>query len=120
MVRRLNEHFGTSFKEFGHSEQNVRECFELVRERPTLWTTLLAFESGLVTLDQLRSAWPERPRQPPKGESRETWMPSAGRERTKTALRQRWRQQDLTDLRRGAELAYRSFLADPGAASTGR
>jgi hypothetical protein len=120
VVRRLNKHFGTSFQEFIHSEENLRECFELVRERPALWTTLLAFESGLVTLDQLRSAWPDRPRQPQQGEARETWMPSPERERTKTALRQRWRQQDLADLRRGAELAYRSFLADPGAASTGR
>jgi hypothetical protein len=119
LVRRLNKHFGTSFKEFVHSEENLRECFELVRERPALWTTLLAFESGLVTLDQLRSAWPDRPRQLQE-ESRETWMPSAERDRTKTALRERWRQQDLVDLRRRAELAYRSFLADPGAASTGR
>ena len=81
---------------------------------------MLAFESGLVTLDQLRNAWPDRPRQPQQGEARETWMPSAERERTKTALRQRWRQQDLADLRQGADLAYRSFLADPGAAPTGR
>jgi hypothetical protein len=120
VVRRLNERFGTSFKEFVYSEENLRECFDLVRERPTLWTTLLAFESGLVTLDQLRSAWPDRPRRPRQGESRETWMPSAERDRTKEALRQRWRQQDLADLRREAEVAYRSFLADPGAASTGR
>lgn len=120
VVRRLNEHFGTSFKEFIHSEENLRECFELVRERPTLWTTLLAFESGLVTLEQLRNAWPDRPRQPHQGEARETWMPSAERDRTKTALRQRWRQQDLADLRQGAELAYRSFLADPRAVPTGR
>jgi hypothetical protein len=120
MVRRLNSHFGTSFKEFVHSEGNLRECFNLVRERPTLWSTLLAFESGLVTLDELRSAWPRRPQRPQGPVSRETWMPSTERERTKAALRERWRRQDLAKLRSAAEAAYREFVAEVGAASTGR
>jgi hypothetical protein len=31
-IRRVNEKFGTSFKEFEHTEENVKRCFELIDE----------------------------------------------------------------------------------------
>jgi hypothetical protein len=34
VIRRLNEPFGTSLREFVHTEANMRECFELIKERP--------------------------------------------------------------------------------------
>ena len=118
VVRRLNERFGTSFKEFEHTEANMRECFELIEERPTLWRTLLGFESGLVTLDELRSARQRLERGPEQPGMREAWVPSAEREQSKSALRERWQQAHLIELRRRAEVAYRRFLAGPGGTVT--
>jgi hypothetical protein len=33
VIRELNDRFGTSFKGFDHTEENVRRCFELIEER---------------------------------------------------------------------------------------
>lgn len=33
VIRRTNERFGTDFKVFEHTEENVRACFELIDER---------------------------------------------------------------------------------------
>jgi hypothetical protein len=112
VTRRLNERFGTSFGEFVHSEANMRECWDLIRERPTLSRTLLSFESGTVTLSELRSA-DQRSERPQAPLSRtDAWVPSSERERSKAALREQWQQPGLSELRTRAEAVYRRFLAE--------
>jgi hypothetical protein len=108
VVRRLNARFGTSFAEFEHTDANVRECFELIKERGTLSKTLLGFESGLVTRDELRRER-ERLGRLTLRDAREAWIPSAGRDRSKAALDQQWMRPDLARARVRAELIYRAF-----------
>jgi hypothetical protein len=114
VVGRLNRHFGTSFTEFTHSERNLAEVFDLIEKRPTLSKTLLGFESGTVTLDQLRAARQELTRQSRGMGTADLWVPSARRERSKAALHQRWLGDDLAELRARAQLVYRRFLVDAG------
>jgi len=114
VVRRLNEHFGTSFTEFTHTEQNLVEVFELIEKRPTLSKTLLGFESGVVTLDELRAARHDLARQSQELGTSDLWVPSTRRDRSKAALRERWLDDDLDELRARAQLVYRRFLADAG------
>jgi hypothetical protein len=111
VVRRLNQRFGTSFQEFQHTEANVRECYALSRERPTLSRTLLGFESGLVTHDELDRERDRLARTPPQAPgTADVWVPSAERERAKAELLERWRQADLAGLRDRAQATYREFL----------
>jgi hypothetical protein len=111
VIRQLNNRFGTDFTEFVHSDENVRQCFELCDLRETMAPGLLGFESGLVTRDQLR-----RELAAIRGAARqydqESWIPSQTRERAKESLRHQWLQPSLARLRRRAELAYQEFLAD--------
>jgi hypothetical protein len=112
VVGRLNRHFGTSFTEFTHSERNLAEVFDLIEKRPTLSKTLLGFESGTVTLDELRAARQELTRQSQGLGTGDLWVPSAQRERSKAALHARWLGDDLAELRARAQLVYRRFLVD--------
>jgi hypothetical protein len=90
VTRRLNEQLGTLFTEFEHTEANLRACFDLIEEHPTLSRTLLAFESGTVALSELRSARQHSVRPPAPRVSTDVWVPSAERERSKAALREQW------------------------------
>jgi len=116
VIRRLNEQFGTSFREFVHTEANMRECFELIKERPpikerpTRSSILLEFESGLATRDELRR---ERQRRPEPLPTRDLWVPSAEKEARKAALRERWLQPELAALRARAQAVYQWFLEEP-------
>jgi hypothetical protein len=111
VIRRVNERFGTTYAEFEHTEGHVRECFDLIRERPTLSPTLLGFESGVVTLGELRQARARvaRPSGPTPGD--EVWVPSADREERKRSLRAQWFAAGLTELRTRAQRVYQGFLA---------
>ncbi len=110
VIRQLNGRFGTDFTEFAHTDANVRECFELSDLRETMAPSLLSFESGLLTRDQLR-----RELQSIRGAARkydqESWVPSARRDQAKEALRDQWLQPSLAKLRGRAERAYQEFLA---------
>lgn len=110
VIRRINARFGTSFAEFEHTDANVRQCLELARQRPTLSTALLGFESGVVTLAEVLMA-PEivSPRAE-LHEATEAWVPSAGRERMKGVLRERWRGDELEGLRKRAHGVYERFV----------
>jgi hypothetical protein len=119
VTRRLNERFGTSFAEFVHTDANLRECFDLIKERPTLSRTLLSFESGTVTLDELRRAQRAARLSPGPCGTTATWIPSAERERSKEALRLQWLQPRLSGLRARAEAAYSRFVAQVGAGGSG-
>ena len=119
VIRQLNKRFGTNFAEFVHSDQNVRQCFELCELRETMAPGLLGFESGLLTRDQLA-----RELEASRGAARKTpadaWVPSATRERAKEAWRDQWLQPSLARLRGRAELAYREFLAGSRVRASGR
>jgi hypothetical protein len=114
VIRRVNERFGTAFDEFEPTPSNLQRCMELMRERPTLSPSLLAFESGLVPLDRLLP--PERM---PRPELVDAWVPSAARKRSKERLREGFLHPRLTTLRERADHAYETFLglAAPSAIS---
>jgi hypothetical protein len=110
VVRRLNARYGTSFAEFVPTEANNREVFELVKQRPTLSPTLLGFESGTVTLDELRR---ELTATGPRTlhDAEEAWVPSTDRERAKDALREQWLRPERVAARARAEHVYHEFRA---------
>jgi hypothetical protein len=114
VVRRLNERFGTSFEEFLHTDANVRECYALIKERPTLSSILLGFESGLVSRDEVGLERDRLARRPKPPGMTDVWVPSAERERAKAVLLDRWWQADLAELRARAQVAYRAFLGLSG------
>jgi hypothetical protein len=112
VIRRVNDRFGTDFTAFDPSEENVRRCFELIRERPTpdpVWRNIvLGFESGTVTLAELLARRPDdRPDVPG---DQETWIPSAERNEAKSALRERWHAPEFASLRARANSTYHEFL----------
>jgi hypothetical protein len=112
VIRRLNRRFGTSFAVFDHTEENSREAFELIKERPTLSTAVLGFESGVVSLEEVRrSLRPDRRREV----GNDLWIPSPRRDRDKQALRSLWHHRSMAGLRRRAEDAYRVLV--PSSAS---
>lgn len=121
VTRRVNDRFGTTFAEFEPTEQNISRCFELIKLRGTLSPVLLGFESGTVTAEDLlpeialltrhelerTAAAPGSPGGP--GTGTEAWIPSAGRDRSKAALREQWDQPALALLRERAQWAYDEF-----------
>jgi hypothetical protein len=114
VVRRLNARFGTTFAAFEATEANVSECMELIRERPTLSPTVLGFESGMVTLAEVRASLEGRPvaaAECGRGGSRNVWVPSPDRERSKAALRREWLRPELQRARARVWQAYKDFRA---------
>jgi hypothetical protein len=118
VIRRVNQHFGTRFREFDHSPENVRFCFDLVevRARRPAWDRVLGeFECGFIGAEELRREL-ERHRvdqETPLGTAgvERAARPSAERERMKGALRRRLQQPELRDMRVRADRAYERFLA---------
>jgi hypothetical protein len=110
VVRRLNQRFGTSFAEFVSTEANVREVFELIKLRPTLSKTVLGYESGVVTLEELRRVQPATGQQT-LHDAREAWVPSAERDSAKGALCEQWLRPQFAAARERAQDIYRRFLA---------
>ena len=116
VIRRLNARFGTSFAEFVHTEANVRECLELIKLRGTFSRTLLGFESGEVSREQLaqelhslgdraglldaREGW----------DTRDAWVPSEDRTRAKTALREQLLHPSMARLRERAQHVYQAHV----------
>jgi len=111
VTRKINARFGTSFTEFIATEANKRECFELIKHRGTLSKTLLGFESGVVTRDELRQEQEALARRSESLDTREAWIPSGDRERMKVALREQWVRPGLAKLRERAQFAYDTFVA---------
>ena len=108
VIRNVNVRFGTDFAEFVPTEPNVQRCFELISYRDSLSATLLGFESGLVTWEELRRELPVLERRRASAEPA-AWIPSQERECAKAALREQWLRADLERLRQRAERAYRTF-----------
>jgi hypothetical protein len=109
VVRRLNARYGTSFAEFRPTEENLRTVFDLIKQRPTLSTTLLGFESGTATLGEVRRE--QATGQQAMHDAEEAWVPSPDRERAKDALHEQWARPDHAVARDRAEHIYRTFLA---------
>jgi hypothetical protein len=110
VIRRINARFGTSFREFDHTEANTAECFRLIKQRGRLSRTLLGFESGLVGVAEARREQQALARGTTVLHAGEEWVPSPARERSKGALRERWLAPDLAGGRDRADRAYRAFL----------
>jgi hypothetical protein len=111
VVRRINERFGTSFAEFLYTEANLAECFELIKLRGTLSRTLLGFESGEVSRDQLQPELKVLASGAKMLEARDAWVPSDNRGRAKVELDEQWQRASLRAQRNRAQLVYQSFTA---------
>jgi hypothetical protein len=116
-VRRVNDRFGTTFALPAppHEEPLLDE---LIRLRPTHWRTLLAFESGLVSMDELMEGLHDPAARPAPPPDPERWTPSAGRQQAKLALHTELIRPELTAVRRRARAAYEAFLADAAPSPT--
>jgi hypothetical protein len=59
VIRAINDRFGTTFKEFEHTPENVETCFSVIEDRARRppWSEALGqFESGLIGLSEYRAA----------------------------------------------------------------
>lgn len=121
VIARVNERFGTSFGIPDTSEAGRRECLELMRERSThveAWSrTLLSWESGDVTREEMRLAQMRYAREASASRDPDAWVPSPRRDEAKTAQRAAWEDPHLADLRQRAEAAYDRFVSPPLALS---
>ena len=114
VVRLINARFGTSFSEFEHTEANLEEVRELIKLRGTLSKTLLNFESGEVTKDQLRREMVVLADHGRGLPTREAWVPSHNRDVAKAALLDQWAQPSVARLRDRAQVVYQAFLDGSG------
>jgi hypothetical protein len=117
VTRRVNKRFGTDFREFDHTEQNVRLVFQLIDERAQSlpWSEALhQFISGIVSADEFwESSKPQREttgQAVPAVPELRVQRPSHQREAKKSALRARYHEASLSRLRARAERAYRELL----------
>lgn len=110
VIKRFNRRFGTSYREFEHTDENVGRCIELMRERSRLPKLLLAFESGTATLDEALADL--RHNRSELAEEPGAWVPTPERHRIKEALRTQWRDPRLETARRDAYVAYEKFSGD--------
>jgi len=117
VIGRVNERFGTRFRRFEHTEENVKAVFALIEERaegPPWQPFLNRFVSGLISADEYRTA--TRPYRdalgdhPPVVPEQRIQRPSAQREAAKGRMRDRYRDPALAALRARAEAAYRAVI----------
>jgi len=111
VIRRVNERFGTSFAEFTHTDETAREVFETMDYRGTLSEIVYSFESGVISLAELREQLPVLARLPQTQDFRHAWVPSEDRARLKPALRERLLDPSMAQRRARAQAVYRQVLA---------
>ena len=111
VIRQLNARFGTSFNEFKHTDEATRECFGLMNYRGTLSEIVYGFESGVISLEELRRQLPDLARQPQQQHFRQAWVPSEERARLRPALREQYLDPGMSKRRARAESVYRQVLA---------
>jgi hypothetical protein len=113
VIRDLNGRFGTSFAEFERTEDHQRLVFALMSERPTTiaeWSsTLLGFESGLVSREEVLAAY-ERFRGRTDRGARPTWVPSPERDAAKERLAAEWADPVLDQERARAYRVYEEVM----------
>jgi hypothetical protein len=110
VVERLNARYGLSLAVPELSAEFERLRVDLMRLRPTLWPTLLGFESGTVTLAELQRQRDQGDGPTTAVDDEDLWVPSAARDGRKAALRNRWAGAEMRRLRMRAEAAYRDFV----------
>ena len=57
VIRKVDERFGTTFREFEHTEANVNECYGIIEDRARRppWSEALGqFECGIIGIDEYR------------------------------------------------------------------
>ncbi len=120
VIDRLNARFGTRFRRFEHTEENVRTVFRLIDERaagPPWQPHLNRFVSGLISADEylaLTRRFREAGEEPPVWVSEHrVQRPSAVREAAKAKARARFLDPRLDALRARAEQAYITFVRGP-------
>jgi hypothetical protein len=118
VTRRLNRRFGTHFREFEHTPENVRTCFTLVevRARRPPWDHVLgAFESGVIGAEELRRALARHAvdLETPLGAAgvERAARPSVARQAIKEALRDRVHHPALREARARADRAYQRIVS---------
>lgn len=115
VIRRVNERFGTGFREFDHTEAQVEEVFALIDERaegPPWQPFLNRFVSGVISLDEYRAATEGHRRDPrPNVPELRVQRPTAGRTAAKAEARARYLDPSLSALRASAERAYRAVAS---------
>lgn len=125
VTRRVNERFGTRFREFDHTEENVKAVFALIDERaagPPWQPSLNRFVSGLSSADEYfvaTRAYRDAPAEGPRVSVEDhVGRPSAEREASKPMVLQRYQAPSVTDLRARAERAYKLFVGSVAEEST--
>jgi hypothetical protein len=120
VTRRLNERFGTRFREFEHTRENADAVFRLIDERaegPPWQPHLGRFVSGLISAGEYRAATEVFRARGADAHRRvsEMWVqrPSRVREAAKAEVQKRYRAPALADLRARAEEAYRMVAHVP-------
>jgi hypothetical protein len=108
-VQAVDDRFGAAFQVpvIGELQPLLSE---LVGLRPTHWPTLLAFESGLISRDELLTALGDPARRPAPPADADLWLPSPRRARVMQALRAELERPELDALRRRAREAYDAFV----------
>ena len=121
VIRRVNERFATNFREFDHTEANVRTVFSLIDERaagPPWQPSFNRFVSGFASVDEYLLATRAHREAPRNGADssveHRVGRPSATREAAKPVMMRRYHASSLADLRARAERAYRLFVQRPG------
>jgi hypothetical protein len=109
VVRRINDRYGMSMTVPTMTPEFEARCLDLMKERPTLWPTLLGFESGTVTLEELLAERRTRLDADQQTVDADLWVPSAKRDRSKAALHAQWNGPQMRRLKERAESAYRDF-----------
>lgn len=110
----VNAKFGTAFRVFEHSDENVRQCFELIELRSRggeLQRLLGDFQSGLVDANRLFEALDNGAGdQAPRLNERWVARPSTQRDSLKTQLEKKYADPALSKHRSRAERAYARFV----------
>lgn len=107
-VQRLNDRFGTAFRlPVVANQQPLLD--ELIRLRPTHWRTLLAFESGLVSKDELLAALADPATRPAAPSDPDQWVPSERRQEAKRVLLTQLTSPAVAAVRQRAWRAYEVF-----------
>lgn len=118
VINRVNERFGTEFRTFDHTEDNVQTVYSLIDERaegPPWQPSLNRFVSGFISADEYRAAT-QRERDargalPRMVREHRVSRPSETRSEARAALRERYGDPTLRRLRVRAEGAYATLLS---------
>ena len=121
VIRDINRRFGTHFAEFRHSDENVRQCYEIIEDRarrPPWGRALGQFQAGIISHAQYRDVADrhigDSRQQPIEVPERRVQRPSEEREALKDELRSRLLDPRLAELRSRASAVYYRFVSHEG------